>query len=48
MKRILVVDDKVVNRELTIALLKRSGRQAVEAFVHHPLDGQVMRLTEWF
>lgn len=24
------------------------GRQAVEAFIHHPEDGQIMRLTEWF
>ena len=24
------------------------NRQAVEAFIHHPRDGQVMRLTEWF
>lgn len=24
------------------------NRQAVEAFVHHPQDGQVLRFTEWF
>lgn len=24
------------------------NRQAVEAFVHHPYDGQVSRFTEWF
>ena len=24
------------------------NRQAVEAFIHHPRDGQIMRLTEWF
>lgn len=24
------------------------NRQAVEAFVHHPEDGQIMRFTEWF
>lgn len=24
------------------------GRQAVEAFIHHPRDGQKMRVTEWF
>ena len=24
------------------------NRQAVEAFVHHPYDGQISRLTEWF
>lgn len=24
------------------------NRQAVEAFIHHPHDGQIMRRTEWF